>query len=441
MTREGKKSAQSGRRVPNSVILSALDRFCDAVYTRLTEGALGTLFSSYPRIENTMFGRFAQSDTRKKVFTPARRAVASSMESSALCGLYKKLISYLLCVRLKVYGVFVFSFLIYASVISAIGLFRGTSDDMLSVALPAIVSLGAVPTFFTGQTLAQALCSSYVGRFILKLTGIPADRLDVERKCGRGDAAFILALVCSAATLKFPFWMILAVPLVLAAVAVVFASPEFGTMILFFTVPLLPTWGLFGVAAVTIVAFLLKALLAKRVFRFEAVDVMLIPLIITFINGTLFGASHTALKSGLATVTFVLCYYLVVFTLATREWLRKCVVALIVSCSGISLYGLIQYVWQKNAAENMSEWVDEKMFGFIGGRAIATLENPNMLSVYLITVIPIAFMALIVLARTFRERVLAFLGLGVTGLCLIFTWSRGAWLGMLLSMMVFIIKY
>jgi O-antigen ligase len=400
---------------------------------------LGTLFSSYPNIDGTLFGRFSRSDIRKNVFTPARRKTASALESSALCGLYRRLIAYLLSVRIKVYGAFVFSFLIYSAIIAGIGYFRGSSDDLLSVILPASLSLGAVPAFFSPLTLAGALRSSFCGRFILRITGASPERLDVERRCGRGDAAFVLALVCSLATVKFPFWFILAIPLGLCAAAIIFSSPEFGTMCLFFFVPLLPTWGLFALAAVTMASFLLKALLAKRVFRIEAVDIALLPLVITFLSGTLFGASHSSLKSGAAILAFVLCYYLTVFTLATRVWLRRCVIALVVSCSGISFYGLLQYVWQKSVSANMSEWVDEKMFGFISGRAIATLENPNMLSVYLITVIPIALMTLVVLAKNFRERVLAFVGISVTGLCLIFTWSRGAWLGLILAMMIFIV--
>lgn len=439
MTNGRDRTGSSGRRAPNSVIISALDRFCDAVYSRLTGGLFGTVFSSYPGIENTLFGRFCASDVRKNHFTPARRKAAAALESSTLAGLYRRLISYLLSVRIKVYGAFVFSFLIYSAILGAVGLFRGSSQDLLPTVLPAVLSVGAIPAFFSNMSLAQALISSYSGRFLLKVIGVRPEKLDQQRRSGRGDLAFVLALVCSLATLKVPFWLIPGAALALVFAAIVFASPEFGTLCLFFFVPLLPTWGLFAIAAVTIASFLLKALLAKRVFRIESVDVALFPMVVTFLVATLFGASNASLKSGSAILTFVLCYYLTVFTLTTREWLRKCVVSLLLSCSGISVYGLIQYVWQKSVAADMNEWVDGKMFSFISGRAIATLENPNMLSVYLITVLPIAFMTLVVLAKNFRERLLAFVGLSVTAMCLIFTWSRGAWLGMILSMMVFII--
>ena len=439
MTGKQTKNARREGRAPRSAIISTLDRFCDAVYDRLTGGVFGTVFCSYPKTENTLFGRFSRSDVRKNGFTPARRKVASALESSAACSLYRRFVSYLLTVRLKVYGAFVFSFLIYTAIFAAVGFFRGASDDWFAAVLPAIISLGAVPAFFSDSTLAQAICSSYAGRLLLRVTGVRPERLDVSRRSGRGDVAFVLALVCSLATIKFPFWLILAIPLVLAITAIIFASPEFGTLCLFFAMPLLPTWGLFPLALVTIASFLLKALLAKRVFRIEAVDIALFPFVLTFVVGTLFGASGASVKSGAAILSFVLCYYLVVFTLTTREWLRRSVIAMLLSCTGISFYGLLQYVWQKSVSANMSEWVDVKMFGFIEGRAIATLENPNMLSVYLITVFPIAVMALVVLARDLRERALALISIGAIGLCLVFTWSRGAWLGLILAMIVFVL--
>ena len=439
VTRDQKQSASSGLKRPSSLILSKLDCFCDAVYSKLADGFFGFVFSTYPRVENTVFGRFCTSRTRKNVLTPARRKVAEKLESSAIAALYRRFISYLLTVRIKVYGAFVFSFLMYSAVFSTIGYFRGTTEDLVTAIIPAIVSLGAVPSFFSGMTLAQAICSSYTGRFLLYITGIRPERLDTEKRHGRGDAAFVLALLCSIATVWFDFWIILLVFLVAAGAAIIAASPEFGTLCLFFAAPLLPTWGLFALAMLTIVSFLIKALLAKRVFRIEAVDIALFPLVLTFVGGTVFGASWMSLKSGSAILVFLLCYYLAVFTLTTREWLRRCVISLLVSCTGVSVYGLLQYVWQKNASADMNEWVDSEMFGFIEARAISTLENPNMLSVYLITVLPIALMALIVLARNLRERTLALVAVGSIGLCLIFTWSRGAWLGTIVALFLFII--
>lgn len=431
--------SQSERHRPKSRILTWIDKFCDLVYARLAGGLFGTEFSQYPAVENTLFGRFCGSDLRKKKLSPARRAIASGLENSAFACMYRRLVSYLLCVRLKIYGAFLFAFLMYTAIFAAIGIFRGRGGDISSLVIPATAGLGVIPSLFTDKSLAAALCSSRLGAMLLRITGVRPENLDTRRRTGRGDTAFIAALALGFMTLKVPFWIILGAIAVFCAVAVIMHSPEFGTVCLFFFMPILPTTALVLLAMLTIGSFLLKILLARRIFRIESVDLMLFPYVCMLLIGMLFGASWSSVGTGALTVVLVSCFYLVVFTMTSRVWLRRAVLAMLVSCTAISFYGLVQYVGQKVlGTASANEWVDEHMFGYITGRAVATLDNPNMLSVYLIIVLPVALCALITLAHGMRERIIAFISFAAIGLCLVFTWTRGAWLGALLSMVMFI---
>lgn len=429
----------SKKHRPDSRILTSVDKFCDIVYTRLTGGLFGTVFSKYPSAGNTLFGRFCESDVRKKRFSPARRKLASKLEESAFAAFYRRLVSYLLCVRIKVYGAFLFSFLLYTAVFAAIGIFRGRSENALSAILPAIISLCAIPTFFTDISLAEALCSSRTGRFILRITGVRPANLDTNRRAGRADMAFILALALGFMTLKVPFWSILGVIALLCGSAVILHSPEFGTVCLFFFMPILPAESVAALALLTICSFLLKALLARRVFRIEAVDLMLLPYMGALGVGMLFGASWSSIRLGGMTLVIVACFYLVVFTMTSREWLRRALLAMVTSCTALSFCGLVQYVGQRvlgNAAQNGR--IGPQLFGNITGRAVATLDDPGVLAAYLIIVLPAALCVMITVARTVRERFLAFVAFAAIGLCLVFTWTRGAWLGALISGAVFI---
>ena len=422
-----------------SIILASIDKFCDAVYSKLTGGSIGALFSAYPDVNESALGRISDSGFRTRILTPARRAVASKLENSVFADLYGRFVKYLLSVRLRIYGVFLFSFLIYSAVFAAIGFFRGKSDDISVFVIPALISLGCIPILIPGKTLSQALASSKIGALILKIIGARVERLDLDRKNGRGDIALVLALFMSFLTFFVPFWLILAAVVGAVFVLVVFDSPEFGTICLFFFMPILPTVALAAIGVLTMLSFLLKAILARRLFRFEAIDLTFLPFVLFMLVATLFGASQTSLASGAIMIIFCCCFYLVVFTLVTREWLRRAAIALIISCAGISVYGIFQYINESvfgNAVEN--DWVDQKMFGYITGRATATLDNPNMLSVYLIIVLPIAFCALITLARNFRERFAAFAAFSVITLCLGLTWTRGAWLGALIALVILV---
>jgi putative inorganic carbon (HCO3(-)) transporter len=91
----------------------------------------------------------------------------------------------------------------------------------------------------------------------------------------------------------------------------------------------------------------------------------------------------------------------------------------------VSAYGVIQYVFGFGA----STWHDESMFSDISGRVVSTFENPNVLAEYLIMFIPLAF-AMMIVSQKRELKAASLVCFASAALCLVFTWSRGAWLGM-----------
>ena len=80
------------------------------------------------------------------------------------------------------------------------------------------------------------------------------------------------------------------------------------------------------------------------------------------------------------------------------------------------------------------------MFSDIPGRVTSTFGNPNVLGEYLIMTIP--FLIAVILLTVHIGRKTGMLGLlAICGACLIFTWSRGAWLGFLFSIVCLLLLY
>lgn len=421
---------------PRSVILDLLDKFCDKVYDCLKNGFFGHIFTKYPDIDNTLYARAAKSSFRKNTVSPLRRKIASKIEGSLFCELYGKLVSYLLSVRLRVYGVFLISFFVYSAVAQAVGFFRFDRGSFMSVALPASLSIMTIPLLVSTQALCNALGTSFLGRFNVTITGNSFDKLQVKRGKGRANVAFLLGLILGVMTyFVSPIYILLGIA-GLVFVALVFNSPEFGTVALFFFMPILPTVILALLALLTMIAFLLKVVLGKRVLRAEAVDIALLPFLLMILVGTFFGAAPESMTSGMVTILFTASFYLVVFSLNTRTWLRRAVLSFTVSATVVSFYGLLQYMTTKVAGEN--GWVDQEMFGYITGRAVSTLDNPNMLAVYLIIAFPVAFGVVLTMAEGVRQKTIALVCAAAVGFCLIFTWTRGAWLSTLIAMIVFV---
>lgn len=69
------------------------------------------------------------------------------------------------------------------------------------------------------------------------------------------------------------------------------------------------------------------------------------------------------------------------------------------------------------------------MFSDISGRVVSTFANPNVLAEYLILMIPFAG-AMLITSESKTERAFYPLTFASLAICLIFTWSRGAWLGL-----------
>ncbi|MDD3889490.1 MAG: O-antigen ligase family protein [Syntrophomonadaceae bacterium] len=89
----------------------------------------------------------------------------------------------------------------------------------------------------------------------------------------------------------------------------------------------------------------------------------------------------------------------------------------------VALYGIFQYV---TGAEIPSTWVD-KAEESLRTRAFSFIGSPNVLGSFLILHISMAFGSFMAAQHWFKKRVY----LGITGtsmLCLIFTFSRGAWI-------------
>ena len=105
----------------------------------------------------------------------------------------------------------------------------------------------------------------------------------------------------------------------------------------------------------------------------------------------------------------------------------------IISGLFVSLFGIYQQFFGNNLGH---AWLDEEMFSDISIRVYSTLGIPNVLGECLLLLIPICG-AMIYAAKRWYSK-LFYLGvLGCAGLCMIFTQSRGCWLGLMLTAAIF----
>lgn len=125
---------------------------------------------------------------------------------------------------------------------------------------------------------------------------------------------------------------------------------------------------------------------------------------------------------------YVVLYYLVVNNVHSLDQLKRLVTAMLFSAGFVAAYGFYQYVHGVDISA--FEWVDGSQFPDLKMRVFSTLQNPNLLAGFLVIVIAVAS-GLGLYAKQPRRK-LSFLVLVLAlGLCLVLTYSRGAWLSVL----------
>ncbi|MBQ9648021.1 MAG: O-antigen ligase family protein [Oscillospiraceae bacterium] len=143
-----------------------------------------------------------------------------------------------------------------------------------------------------------------------------------------------------------------------------------------------------------------------------------------------------SLLTGVVTLAFILFALALYHAIETKTQLDALTALMVTVGAAVSCYGILQYRfgWGYQSAA----WVDEEMFSAIGFRVGSTMENPNMLGQYLTLMIPLGG-AKLLSSKGWRRRLYYFACCGVMCVCMILTFSRGAWLGLLFAGVLFFV--
>lgn len=232
-----------------------------------------------------------------------------------------------------------------------------------------------------------------------------------------------------------PFGSVLMLVGTLFAVAVI-ARFEIGIFSLLFLVAYLPTALCAALTVLTAVGFLV-ALLTGRITYKPTVMLPLFAIYIIlgiFATFTSFNVKSSAFVFAVYLV-FILAYAMISNTLTDSKRWRAAVVTFALGAVFVALLGIVQNFTMDTT---VGSWVDENMFEDIKVRVFATFDNPNVLGQYFIIVIPIIF-ALFVWSEKILQKGVWLSVFAIAFLCLLYTWSRGAWVGVMLGIAVFLL--
>lgn len=210
---------------------------------------------------------------------------------------------------------------------------------------------------------------------------------------------------------------------------------ELGVYLLVFLAPIVPTMICVALVIMTFMSFFINSIV-KNKFKIEldafGFFVILFALILFIYSATSYSAK-SSLGVCLIYLVFLCFMFLVVACGTDKKRLKIIIFSFVTSGLIVSLYGIYQHFFGNNIGH---AWVDEEMFSNITVRVYSTLENPNVLGEYLLLLIPICG----AMVYNSKRLIIKFYYLSVLGsaaVCMLFTQSRGCWLGLILAAIIF----
>ena len=429
-----------------SAIIHFFSLVCNAIYQAVKNSWVGTFFSSYTPLGDRIAHSFFPSLHRKlrireHILRPMKFSVARLLNDSYLLNMLRRFLAYLLSLPLYGYGLFLICFGAAALLVQGIPfLFGGTAvltPTEILFAITAIVI--SFLLFSTSKNLAYGLAHSIFSELLLfRLIGARREDFVIRPNAHfQPLAPILLGIIAGGACYYLPMRYYCYALIALLALLTVMKIPEFGMVAVLFTLPYLPTKMLVAAILLICCSYLLKLIAGRRTLRFEVIDLFVVLFMVLYLLGGIF-SSAPALSIGpmCVTVCFIFSYILMVNLIRSEVWFKRCAGAILCTTVLVSLYGIYQYVFGTLSAG----WLDKEMFSSISIRVISTFGNPNVLGEFLVISIPL-FYIYFFSRKGFSKKVLSLIPCGICLLCLVLTWSRGAWLGLIIGTLAFLLLY
>ncbi|MBO4264544.1 MAG: O-antigen ligase family protein [Clostridia bacterium] len=415
--------------ISNAVKNSIIGRFLIS-YDESLDGLKG-------KIGKKFFERSNLSNKIKKI----KSHTARLFENSIIENLLKKIADVFLHLSVRSYGVGGLTFGIYCISTYMLKTFvhLNITSSSMHLYVGAGISFISLILIFCKKSISLMLSESSIMSFLLvRVFGIrDYDLRSKSEALHKNTASCIVGMLLGFLSFAISPLLICAAIFIPVAAAMILSSPEFGVMMLFFAVPFLNTMMLVGFILFVAFSYFLKLIRGKRTIKFYPLDLMVLLFAAFIICAGIFSIDpQSSPKVMLVMLAFVMSYFLVSNLITTSLWCRRCIGAMIFGTFIVSAYGIYQYFTGSAA----TTWQDTSMFSDITGRVVSFFENPNVLGEFLILTIPFLLTASFG-AKKFTSKMFLFMMLISSGICLIFTWSRGAWLGFIFAMIIFFMLY
>lgn len=426
--------------VRSSAIVCALLSFIRSIYRCFLRSPYGKSAKVYDKTARALDNSYFKPQQSEP--SALRAAVARRFYSGKISRLFGALEERLLRTTCQSYGMMILScgciaalFYFFRDRLSTVPISYdiGTLIPVFVLCLPALVLL------FFDKPLGTALNESRLFHFLLfELLSISPYRDESEKRGIPLGFSFLLGIFIGIlAILVSPLYTFSAI-LITVLFLVIVKSPEFSLSLAVILIPFsgyIPNGTHFLVLTVLTgaLSYVIKLLMNKRTFTLSPLGLLVFLFMLLYLFGGIFSfGGRQSLLMGLSAVA-LLCGFFLAENLLSSEttFFRFCRLFSIVSFI-VVLVGIVSYL----SGSAPHEWLDDSMFKDIPGRISVMFGNANVLAMYLVLAAPISLSM-----AGARKKNAARFGYFIVFLsvvaALVLTWSRGAWIGLVIAFLVY----
>ena len=435
-----------------SLLISLIMSLVNGIYHCLKEGLFGRFFTLYSTEEKLFrkgtIGKFlSRKSNVSRWMRKIRLHLAEFFENSFIIEKVSGGATYLLGSSFRFYGIAVLTFGVYSVLMFYIKqyAFPNAIVDNVSLFFDFVMIAFGLLMMGSKQSIADLVQKGLIPHALLiDILGIPEERLDVVRvkRGGKYNISLIVGMLLGVFTLFVPSQYILLGICCLIAIAVIMSYPEIGVLAL---IAFLPFFGVidlsfnllnFGIGVVAF-SYLSKLIRGKRVFRFSLIDTMMLFLILAvWFSGVASAGGEVSLQKAQHACLLMLMYFMIVNLIRTPKWLHRATLALIGASVILAFIGIFQYASEMKALASTDDFTAPWMIA----QASSVFETSHAFGTYLMITIPLC-MSVLITASGSKKRILAVLCFMIMIAAVVVTWSRGAWLGVLISLLIFFLIY
>lgn len=423
----------------NNSLFNKLQEFVSLLWTKVTKNSfLVNLFKTYPSddggLKKSVLGKviyFLFSIIRKPVFW-GYSVLSDGVIFSSISSWYKNFFN----VSIKGYSIFVFGFSLVNVASMMFGISHGKVISLLYIVLMIISLFG----MFVNLSLGNILSGSVIKNILSGFFGQNISFSENAISCSLPYMICHLLVGVALGILTAIYGLFIPV-LFIALLCMGLAVKDYrvGVYTAVILMPFLPTMAVVGLVLFSAVSFFLKLCVDKE-FSFVHTSLDALFLIFAFIMliSTLSSfAMVNSLKIYMVYFVFLISYYLLVNAISTKGQLYFVIKMMLLGGVFVALYGIYQHIF---GFDGGTTWTDTEMFEDIATRVVSTFGNPNVLGEYLLLLIPVCA-GYILSEKKFYNKSAFLVITGLLSLCMVFTYSRGNWIGLIVAMALFFAFY